>query len=92
VIGHVFTISREMLGEYEDWLYELSIDMLPEDACLHVYGVGDDEVTAFTLNQDRISDNNTAHERREQPDNRARVAGHLDDDLVIGLRLPGELQ
>ena len=49
-IGHVFTISRvaEMLGEDEDWLYELSIDMFPEDGCLHVYGVGDDPVTAFT--------------------------------------------
>ena len=49
-IGDVFTISRvaEMLGEDEDWLYELSIDMFPEDGCLHVYGVGDDGVTAFT--------------------------------------------
>jgi hypothetical protein len=32
-IGHVFTISRgaEMLGDDEGWLYELSIDMFPED-------------------------------------------------------------
>ena len=28
--------------------YELSIDMFPEDGCLHVYGVGEDGVTAFT--------------------------------------------
>jgi hypothetical protein len=49
-IGHVFTINRiaEMLGEYEDWLYELSIDMFPEDGRLHLYGVGDDGLTAFT--------------------------------------------
>ena len=37
-----------MLGEDEDWLHELSINMFPEDGCLHVYGVGDDGVTAFT--------------------------------------------
>ncbi|TIS88024.1 hypothetical protein [Mesorhizobium sp.] len=29
-------------------LHELSIDMFPEDGCLHVYGVGEDGVTAFT--------------------------------------------
>ena len=46
----VFTIARvaEMLGEDEDWLHDLSIDMFPEDGCLWVLGVGEDEVTAFT--------------------------------------------
>jgi len=46
----VFTIGyvANMLGEDEDWLYELSIDMFPEDGCLRVYGVGEDGVTAFT--------------------------------------------
>jgi hypothetical protein len=49
-ITAVFTINyvAEMLGEDEHWLYELSIDMFPEDGCLHVYGVGEDGVTAFT--------------------------------------------
>jgi hypothetical protein len=49
-IAAVFTITyvAEMLGEDEDWLYELSIDMFPEDGSLHVYGVGEDGVTAFT--------------------------------------------
>ena len=37
-----------MLGEDEDWLDELSIDMFPEDGCLRVYGIGEDGVTAFT--------------------------------------------
>ncbi len=37
----------QMLGEDEDWLHDLSIDMFPEDSCLHVYGIGDG-VTAFT--------------------------------------------
>jgi len=37
-----------LLGEDEDWLHELSIDMFPEDGRLWVYGVGEDGVTAFT--------------------------------------------
>ena len=43
----LFTIGdvAKMLGEDEDWLYELSIDMFPEDGCLRV---GEDGVTAFT--------------------------------------------
>ena len=49
-ISAVFTISHvaALLGEDEDWLHDLSIDMFPEDGCLHVYGAGDDGVTAFT--------------------------------------------
>ena len=49
-ISAVFTISyvANLLGEDEDWLLELSIDMFPEDGRLWVYGVGEDGVTAFT--------------------------------------------
>ena len=49
-IAHVFTIGyvANLLGEDEDWLYDLSIDMFPEDGCLWVYGVGEDGVPAFT--------------------------------------------
>ena len=49
-IAAVFTIGyvANMLGEDEDWLSELSIDMFPEDGCLRGYGVGEDGVTAFT--------------------------------------------
>ena len=49
-IAAVFTIGyvANRLAEDEDWLYELSIDMFPEDGCLRVYGVGEDGVTAFT--------------------------------------------
>ena len=49
-IAGVFTITyvAEMLGEDEDWLHELAIDMFPEDGCLRVYGIGEDGVTAFT--------------------------------------------
>ena len=49
-ISAVFTIGHvaALLGEDEEWLHDLSIDMFPEDGCLHVYGVGEDGVTAFT--------------------------------------------
>ena len=49
-ISAVFTISyvANLLGEDEDWLHELSIDMFPEDGCLRVYGIGEDVLTAFT--------------------------------------------
>ena len=49
-IAHVFTIGyvANLLGEDEDWLFELSTDMFPEDGCLWVYGVGEDGVPAFT--------------------------------------------
>ena len=49
-IGHVFTISRvaEMLGEDEDWLKDLSIDMFPEDGCLRIIGTDEEALTAFT--------------------------------------------
>ena len=49
-IAAVFTIGyvANLLGEDEDWLHDLSIDMFPEDGCLWVYGVGEDGMTAFT--------------------------------------------
>ena len=49
-ITTVFTIGHvaRMLGEDEDWLQELPTDMEPEGGRLHVYGVGEDGVTAFT--------------------------------------------
>src|SRR5437763_1642446 len=48
-IAAIFTIGyvANLLGEDEDWLHELSIDMFPEGR-LWVYGVGEDGVTAFT--------------------------------------------
>ncbi len=49
-VSSVFTITyiAELLGEDEDWLHELSIDMFPEDGCLYVYSGKDDAITAFT--------------------------------------------
>ena len=49
-ISHVFTISRvaEMLGEDEDLLQEICIEMDPEDGRLTVLGPGEEAITAFT--------------------------------------------
>ena len=49
-ISAVFTIGyvANLLGEDEDWLFELSIGMEPEDGSLWVHGIGEDGVPAFT--------------------------------------------
>jgi hypothetical protein len=49
-IPFVFTIARvaEILGEDEDWLYELSMGLDPEDGCLWILDAGDREVQAYT--------------------------------------------
>ena len=64
-ISAVFTIGylANMLGEDEDWLYELSIDMFPEDGCLRMHGVGEDGVTAFTRYGIECLQQIIAHER-----------------------------
>jgi hypothetical protein len=51
-IAHVLTLARvaELLGEDEDLLHELSIEMEPEDGMIGVHGVGDDYTPAFTQN------------------------------------------
>ncbi len=48
--SYVFTISRvaELLGEDEDWLREIAMDMEPEDGCLTAYGLDDMSTIAFT--------------------------------------------
>ena len=49
-ISAVFTIGyvATLLGEDENWIFDLSINMFPEDGCLWVHGVGKDGVPAFT--------------------------------------------
>ncbi len=47
---HVFTIARvaEMLGEDEDWLWDVANEMDQEDGLIWVYGAGDEGVMALT--------------------------------------------
>ena len=49
-VHHVHTIARvaEMLGEDEDWLWDVANEMDQEDGLIWVYGPGDDSVMAFT--------------------------------------------
>jgi len=49
-VHHVHTIARvaEMLGEDEDWLWDVASEMDQEDGLIWVYGPGDHEVMAFT--------------------------------------------
>jgi hypothetical protein len=49
-ITHVFTISRvaKMLGEDEDWLNEISVELDLEDGRLIVFDLAEDGTTAFT--------------------------------------------
>ena len=49
-ISHVFTLKyvAEKLGEDEQWLWDLQINMDPEDGCLWVHGVGVEGVPGFT--------------------------------------------
>jgi hypothetical protein len=49
-VHHVHTIARvaEMLGEDEDWLWDVANEMDAEDGLIWVYGSGDDSVLAFT--------------------------------------------
>ena len=64
-ISAVFTIGyvATLLGEDEDWIFDLSISMFPEDGCLWVHGVGEDGVPAFTRDGIENLRQIIAHER-----------------------------
>jgi hypothetical protein len=49
-VSYVKTISlvAKELGESEDWLYDVAVEMETEDGLIRVYGVGDEAVMAFT--------------------------------------------
>ena len=46
----VFTIAHvaAMLGEDVDWLWDVALEMEPEDGCLTVYDINDASTTGFT--------------------------------------------
>jgi hypothetical protein len=49
-VHHVTTVNRvaEQLGEDQDWLRDVASEMEIEDGLIWVYGVGEDDVLAFT--------------------------------------------
>ena len=75
-IPFVFTISyvAELLGEDEEWLSEISINMDPEEGSLWVIGVGEHGRQAFTeygiecLKQIIIEERNSAASRNTDRD------------------------
>jgi hypothetical protein len=50
VPAHAVTIARaaQILHEDEQLLWDLAIDMDPEDGCLWIYGTDEQETLAFT--------------------------------------------
>ena len=49
-ISDLIAIDRvaEILGEEEDFLFEIACDMTPEQGCFNVYGVDVEFIVAFT--------------------------------------------
>jgi hypothetical protein len=49
-IETVYTLPlvAKKLGEDEDWLWEISCEMTPEDGCLGIIGLNDEYTVAFT--------------------------------------------
>jgi hypothetical protein len=49
-VHHVTTIDRvaKDLGEDQDWLFDVAMEMEIEDGVIWVHGVGEDGVMAFT--------------------------------------------
>jgi hypothetical protein len=49
-VHHVTTIARvaQELGEDENWLADIALEMEPEDGVIWVYGPDDDTTMAFT--------------------------------------------
>jgi hypothetical protein len=45
---HAIARVAEMLGEEEDWLWEIATEMEPEDGLIWVYAPGEESVMAFT--------------------------------------------
>jgi hypothetical protein len=48
--AHVFTLARaaQILDENEQLLWDLAVNMEPEDGCLWIYGIDQQEMLAFT--------------------------------------------
>jgi hypothetical protein len=48
--AHAFTLARaaQILDENEQLLWDLAVNMEPEDGCLWIYGIDQQEMLAFT--------------------------------------------
>jgi len=92
-VSHVFTISHvaEMLGEDEDWLFEVAEEMDTEDGQLWVVGVGEDGVMAFTADGiDNLKDLIAIH--KDDPTVHATVMRHHSMIIPQGAVIPAVLE
>jgi hypothetical protein len=85
-VSHVFTLNHvaEMLGEDEEWLFEVAEEMDTEDGQLWVVGVGEDGVMAFTddgiENPQRADSNPQGHpQHHRKPPPSARCDDEAED-------------
>lgn len=70
VPAHAVTISRaaKLLGEDEELLWELATDMEPEDGCLWIHDIGEQQTIAFTnRGLENLQELVSEHERRTSP-------------------------
>ena len=87
-IASVFTIGHvaQMLGE-DDWLHDLSIDMFPEDGCLHVYGVGEGGDCLHPVRH-RVPEANHRRQKSRRQRTAARQADAIAYPAVLTACLP----
>jgi hypothetical protein len=70
VPAHAVTISRaaKLLGEDEELLWELATDMEPEDGCLWIHDIGEQQTIAFTdRGLENLQELVSEHTRRTAP-------------------------
>jgi hypothetical protein len=70
VPAHAVTISRaaKLLGEDEKLLWELATDMEPEDGCLWIHDIGEQQTIAFTdRGLENLQELVSEHKRRTSP-------------------------
>ena len=70
VPAHAVTISRaaKLLGEDEELLWELATDMEPEDGCLWIHDIGEQQTIAFTnRGLENLQELVSAHKCRTSP-------------------------
>ena len=68
--AHAITISRaaEILGEDETLLWEIASDMEPEDGCLWIDDIGDEQTIAFTpAGMECLQEMLAEHKRNRSP-------------------------
>ena len=82
-VSHVFTLSHvaEMLGEDEEWLFEVAEEMDTEDGQLWVVGVGENGMMAFTDDGiENLKELIAIHKERPQHHRKTTPSARCDDE------------